>query len=59
MSLRFPNEVTHLIVCRDCFISAIISLIARCRPFDTTVVYKGPCDVRDLRLKDEGNILVE
>jgi hypothetical protein len=54
-----PHKPAHLIVVGDRFKSAIVSLVASCRPLDATIVHKGPSNVGDLGLQNEGDIFIK
>jgi hypothetical protein len=54
-----PYKPAHLIVVRDRLESAVNGLVASCGPLDATIIHKGPCNIRDFRLEDEGDVLME
>ena len=55
----FPNEFADAGVVGNGVVAAAGDLIARCQALDAAIVHEGPRDVGDLRLKHEGDVIVE
>ena len=54
-----PYEASDACILWDCFVNAFGHFIARCGAPNGCVVYKGFCNVWDLRFENECDITVE